>query len=864
MEQVVALLFFLLLFLLALPIWAIVAALRARRAAEENQKSLRTLEQRFEALTRRLRSTETEPEKPITAPPAAAPSERSAPPPVTPGPPLRPASGGVPAPPGPLPPPVPSTPSIPVLPPPRPVSPPFDWENLISVRLFAWLGGAALFLAAALFLQYSIQHGLISPAARVAIGLLVGAVALVGGDSVRARAQWAGQATSGAGVAILYASLFAAHARYELLSTPATFAGMILVTVTAGLLAVKRDAFLLAVLGLLGGFLTPYLLSTHEDHPIALFGYVLLLDLGVLAVARQKAWPGIRLLALVASAVLYAGWAATFLDGVKVPYAMAAAAVLASLFAFPRPGAAEEEETQKRDLARAIPLLALAGPLLLTLVVSSRTALAVSPAFLVGYLLILGAGGALVSQRLDFAPVVPIAAGFSVLALTLRVDAHLFPERRVETLALFGLVSAAYFCFWLFRRESFSAPVLRTAAAIALAGSLPIIFQVAAVEPQREPIAALWIFAFAHSLGLLWIGASLLSGGWILGAQVVLYIALLCLCGRFQNPRLHEFLAPILIPTLLFWSLPFLGDRFRADRLSWLSAAVAPLIHYPILYVLAKPTWTAAPLGAAAVVFAAASLVALRRAAKIVGDEKERRYAMALFGAVTLAFITAAIPILLDKEWITVAWALEAASLAWLATRIPEDGLVKAAAALSAAAFFRLVANPELWGYHARSGTPVLNWYLYTFGIPAAAFIASARWTKGNAWARTVRLPEILSAAAGVILFVLINVEIADFYSTGVGLTFRLKGGGLAEDMTYSLAWGVFAVGLLLLGLARRSKPTRAAALGVLVLTIGKVFLHDLWDLGALYRVGSIVGLALALLAVSFLTQRFVLAKEES
>jgi len=81
--------------------------------------------------------------------------------------------------------------------------------------------------------------------------------------------------------------------------------------------------------------------------------------------------------------------------------------------------------------------------------------------------------------------------------------------------------------------------------------------------------------------------------------------------------------------------------------------------------------------------------------------------------------------------------------------------------------------------------------------------------------------------------------------------------------MTYSLAWGIFALVLLLLGLARRSKPTRAAAIVVLVLTIGKVFLNDLWNLGALYRVGSIVGLALALLAVSFLTQRFVLARDE-
>jgi uncharacterized membrane protein len=252
----------------------------------------------------------------------------------------------------------------------------------------------------------------------------------------------------------------------------------------------------------------------------------------------------------------------------------------------------------------------------------------------------------------------------------------------------------------------------------------------------------------------------------------------------------------------------------------------------------------------------------LKRAAEILDQPADRRFALALFGASTLIFVTAAIPILLDKEWITVAWALEAAALAWLATRIPEEGLVKASVALAAAAFVRLVLNPLLWGYHPRSGTPIVNWYLYTFGVPAVAFLLAARWISGSGWARSSRLPEILRAASGILLFVLLNVEIADFYSTGVSLTFRLSGGGLGEDMTYSLSWGLFAIGLLFLGLAQRSKLTRAAALLVLLLTIGKVFLHDLWNLGALYRVGSIVGLAIALLAVSFLTQRFVLARE--
>jgi uncharacterized membrane protein len=59
-----------------------------------------------------------------------------------------------------------------------------------------------------------------------------------------------------------------------------------------------------------------------------------------------------------------------------------------------------------------------------------------------------------------------------------------------------------------------------------------------------------------------------------------------------------------------------------------------------------------------------------------------------------------------------------------------------------------------------------------------------------------------------------------------------------------------------------QSVKARMSALLVFLLAIGKVFLHDLWHLGSLYRVGSMVGLAAALLAVSFLTQRFILRGE--
>jgi len=76
--------------------------------------------------------------------------------------------------------------------------------------------------------------------------------------------------------------------------------------------------------------------------------------------------------------------------------------------------------------------------------------------------------------------------------------------------------------------------------------------------------------------------------------------------------------------------------------------------------------------------------------------------------------------------------------------------------------------------------------------------------------------------------------------------------------MTYSLAWGVFAIVMLLIGIRSSSQGARYASLGLLTVTIIKVFLHDLWSLGQLFRVASFVGLAVMLILVSFLYQKFI------
>jgi uncharacterized membrane protein len=111
-----------------------------------------------------------------------------------------------------------------------------------------------------------------------------------------------------------------------------------------------------------------------------------------------------------------------------------------------------------------------------------------------------------------------------------------------------------------------------------------------------------------------------------------------------------------------------------------------------------------------------------------------------------------------------------------------------------------------------------------------------------------------------VLTFCLLNIQIADFFSPpGSTLTFQFRG-NFARDMTYSIAWALFALGLLVAGIVRGSRASRYAALGLLSVTLLKLFFHDLARLDQLYRIGAFVGVAVIAMLASFAYQRFFAA----
>jgi uncharacterized membrane protein len=237
---------------------------------------------------------------------------------------------------------------------------------------------------------------------------------------------------------------------------------------------------------------------------------------------------------------------------------------------------------------------------------------------------------------------------------------------------------------------------------------------------------------------------------------------------------------------------------------------------------------------------------------------------LATQGAAVLAFISFVFPVQFHREWITLGWAIEGLGLILLYRWIPNRRLRAVALIVLAGAFVRLALNPAVLEYHKRMPTPIWNWYLYAYGIAAICLSLSARWfgePKEKHYERAAS--PTLYALSGILLFLLMNIEIADYFSIGPTLTFSFSG-NFARDMTYTIAWSLFAFGLLVFGIARNVRALRMVAIGLLLVTFAKLFLHDLDSLTQLYRIVAFIAVAVIAIVASFVYQRFLLPRTKA
>jgi uncharacterized membrane protein len=1024
---------FLVLLILGIPIvtgiWLIVRAVDAKQRIEELSRRLRSLETGVElAKERAARATgpeTTAPERvaipqpgPATPPVAVRKPAPPQPevlthlPPMTPAPkappvpvwapqpePVLPAKAVAPPPPGPIPPSVPKP-----HPAAEPPASPINWEQFMGVKGFAWVGGFVFFLAVVFSIKYAFEKNLISPELRMGIGFFIGLCFLVGGVVMsRKNSSALSQTLCATGVLVLYAVTFSCRALYHFpfFGTVPTFLLMALITIAAFLIAVRLDAMVVAILGMLGGFLTPVLISTGQDNPLGLFGYIALLDAGLLLVSIERRWHFLATLAATGTALLQIAWADEFFtqgkyfEGNKIFVALAVlcgfnalfllangvakrrgqwnwwlaggqlglagVALAFTLFFFGFPPLAQrpvllfsfvflidlavaalawfdqrtaptqtitglavfglmavwttdhltngvlntalvfyllfaflhaalpawQQRRRGATLAAASPLSHLFPPLALLLVLIpifklDTLSFMVWPFVLMVDLLAM----VLAAATATLAPVL------AVLVLTLAATGALIfkiPEDLTGLPSSFFLLGAFAVFFvaasvWLVRRfkpDSFKAGLGMAGESLAPESVAPLLPGCSAVLPFLLLIMATLrlglsnpspIFGLALLLAVLMLGLTkLFKLGSMPTIGLLSVFAVECAWHftRF-DPLIPHAHASVIAPAqllgwyILFFALfaafPFVFLKKFADVSGpWAAAALAGPAQFLLIYRLVKIVWPNNVMGLLPAAFALPALLCLVVVLKKVpADSKARTAQFAWFGGVALFFVTLIFPIQFDREWITIGWALEGAALLWLLHRVPHEGLRLTGLGLLLAAFVRLACNPAVLEYHQRSTTPIFNWYLYTYGIVTTALFIGSRLLKPPRHLVLQTNVQALLASLGTVLaFLLLNIEIADYFSApGSILTFQFSG-SFGRDMTYSIGWALFALGLLVFGIANKSRAARFAAMGLLFATLLKLFFHDLAQLGELYRIGAFVGVAVVAMLASFAYLKF-------
>jgi uncharacterized membrane protein len=883
----------LVLLALSFPIIAIIALV----IAIDLRGAVRHLEQRMRMLE-------------LGAPPAAAATRVTtaappAPPPLTP-PPAPQAAAAIaepPAPPPSPPPPPPRPPtSAPIAPAPPSAQPAqqIGFEERFGTRWVVWVGGVALALGGIFLVRYTIQEGLIGPGVRIFLGALLAVALVAAGEWTRRKENLSGlpglpsanipSILSAAGTTVAYATVYAAYALYGFLPPPVAFIllGIVaLLTLAAALLHGPA----LAGLGVIGAYLAPALVATAKPDYWALYIYIAVVTAAAFALARGRMWVWLA----TAATVLNALW--TFPGADVFPVTALGAHVFSALAGFALaatflvcgllfgPEAAPGEVDRLSAFALGVYLLAAAfltvasqhDPAALTafviltvatvaiawrteagtgavpvaavlaMAVMAHWAVAMNPSQL------LWPGGPAAPavhepQPYEYGSHLVVAAGWAAL---FGVTGFLAQGRSVRALApmlwcasgvfapLAMLVALYYRIAGLDRSLPFAGLALLLAAIYALAtenlirrDGRPGIVAAGAMFATGALAALALALTFALEKGWLTVGLALIapSAAWVAEKRslpwlrsLAAIVAAIVVARIAYEPRIAGDdlgTAPIFnwllygygVPAVSFWVAGWLL-RQRADDLPARSVDAAAILCTVLLAIVEIRHYvTGGDIYRPSGDFVEIALYANVGLAITIGLERVRGRTGSIvhnIGAIVMAALT--------------LFAI-ACDLAY-------------------------VLDPRLG--NTPVGGALVNLILLAYGLPAVLAIALAL------IARTTRplSYRIVAAITAVTLGLFyLTLEVRRLFH-GPMLAGAVSD---AEQYSYSTAWLLFGIVLLAVGFGLRSQPARMLALGVIALTVAKVFIIDTASISGIYRALSVIGLGIVLLGIGWLYQRLL------
>ena len=414
----------------------------------------------------------------------------------------------------------------------------------------------------------------------------------------------------------------------------------------------------------------------------------------------------------------------------------------------------------------------------------------------------------------------------------------------------FLMIFGAMFTYTGVRVRRVRSEAADIAGVILLTG--PLVFHVASVANLQQHWMALLVYLTLFSLA--GVAASMkLDRAWLrLVVFAAVALPLAAWIGEHAGPGWR--LAPTVVLFAMYvMNLVAIGERVSRAPNDWQKADLV-LLHanalglfaglYTILDAFA-PGWSPA-LALGLAVWHGVLARSIRATSAEAGLNSL---------AMAFAMLGFAIGLKLDDWWAVVGWVIESAAIVWVGLKARREWMRLGGALLFAFSLFNLFNGGF---FHPPSGFSVLfnprvGATLVVVAVCYALAILHRRdgsYLPDQAWSEIA----ILWVGGNILTITLISTEI-DFFWTVRETTDATA--DLARMASLSVAWALYGTALIAVGIVRRYAPIRYLAIALLALTIGKLFLVDLYTHGGIYRIIGFIGLGVFLLLGAWLYQRY-------
>lgn len=190
-----------------------------------------------------------------------------------------------------------------------------DYEKLIGENLLNKIGIAVLVIGIGFFVKYAIDQNWIGEFGRVAIGIGVGAILIAIAHFMRKNYKAFSSVLIGGGIGVFYYTISIAYHEYQIFTQPVAFGIMTLITITSVVLSIIYDKKEIAIIGIIGGFTSPFMVQGETENYVAFFTYIAILNTGMLALSYFKKWNVIQKLSYGFTILFFGGWMIQHLFG---------------------------------------------------------------------------------------------------------------------------------------------------------------------------------------------------------------------------------------------------------------------------------------------------------------------------------------------------------------------------------------------------------------------------------------------------------------------------------------------------------------------------------------------------------------------